>query len=262
MRLLKTIFLVLLASLVLAACDMPRLPSEPADLPQLPGMSDVLRDLGLPDLSQIPNLPAIEDLPNLNVGPNAVAFAGPNERRIGVGETIPGTDIQLVSINEQGAEFLIDGLRANRAIGDSLDYEGPWRGANGVTYSLRLRVYNIGSNSVRAAGVHRLVVENIQPVEQQVNLTGTTVSVPYAASVNTGQTMKGLTFGYAQSTDRGAEITGLPADVFPYRKLGDSIVWEGQLRPDILIEYNLRVLLYNNSNLQVGGIATLQLPTQ
>ncbi|MCB0114733.1 MAG: hypothetical protein R2873_15945 [Caldilineaceae bacterium] len=251
-----------MTALVLGACDMPRLPSEPADLPQLPEMPDVLRDLGLPDISQIPNLPSVNDLPSLNVGPNAIAFAGPSERRIGVGETIPGTDIQLVSVADGSAEFLIDGLRANRALGDSLDYEGAWRGANGVNYSLRLRVYNIGGNSVRAAGVHRLVVENIQPVEQNVNLSGETVSVPYAASVDAGQIMKGLTFGYAQSTERGAEITGLPTDVYPYRKIGDSIQWEGQLRSDIPIEYNLRVLLYNGSNLQVGGVATLQVPSQ
>ncbi len=262
MRILKRFLSIIAAFLILAACDMPRLPSEPADLPQLPDMPNVLRDLGLPDLSQIPNLPELDDLPNLNVGPNAVAFAGPSERRITVGERIPGTDIELVSIGEQGAEFSINGLRANRAIGDSLDYEGGWRGVNGVNYSLRLRLYSIGSDSVRAAGVHRIVVENIQPVEQKVNLSGTTIGVPFVSSVAAGQSIKGLTFGYAQSTERGAEITGLPGDVYPYRKLGDSIQWEGQLRPDILVKYNLRVLLYNDNNLQVGGIATLQLPAQ
>jgi hypothetical protein len=263
MRLIKLLLLSIIAMLSLAACDLPRLPQEPADLPQLPDMSemsDLMRDLGLPDLSQIPNLPEIGELPLLDVGPNAIGFAGPTERAIRVGERIPGTDIELVSINDGSAEFRIDGLRATRSLGDSLDYEGPWPGVNGVDYSLRLRVYNVGSNSVRAAGVHRLVVQTIQPVEQAVNLGTTTLSIPYTAAAANGETIKGLTLGYGGSDDRGARLTGLPADAYPYRKIGDSIQWTGQLRPDLLVEYNLRVLFYNGNTLQVGGVATLQLP--
>jgi hypothetical protein len=254
-------FLVLGLFLVVG-CEMPRLPSEPADLPQLPEMPDLIRDLGLPDLSQIPNLPEVNDLPVLNVGPNAVAFAGPTERRIAVGERIPGTDIELVGISEQGADFRLAGLNSSRSLGDSLDYEGAWPGLSGVTYSLRLRIYTIGSDSVRAAGVHRLVVEEIQPVQQAVQISGTTISIPFAGSVNQGERIKGLTFGYAGSNERGAEISGLPADVYPYRKLGDSLNWSGLLRPDIPVEYSLRVLFYNENALQVGGVATIGLPAQ
>lgn len=260
MRAIKLLLLCLIAALALAACDLPRLPQEPADLPQLPEMPDVLRDLGLPDLSQIPNLPEIGDLPLLNVGPDAIGFAGPTERAINVGERIPGTDIELVSINDGSAEFRIDGLRAARSLGDSLDYEGPWPGVSGVDYSLRLRIYNVSRNTVRAAGVHQLIAQNIQPVEQAVNLTGATLTIPYTASAANGETLKGLTLGYGGADDRGARLTGLPADAYPYRKIGDSIQWTGQLRPDLPVEYNLRVLFYNDSTLQVGGVATLQLP--
>jgi hypothetical protein len=260
MRLIRIAIVWIVVTLALAACDLPRLPQEPADLPQLPGLPDVIRDLGLPDLSQIPNLPEIGDLPLLNVGPNAINFAGPTEQRIGVGERIPGTDIELISTSDGNAEFRIAGLRSTRSLGDSLDYEGPWPGVNGVNYSLRLRIYNVGSNNVRAAGVHRLVVENIQPVEQTVRLTGTTLSIPYTASAADGERIKGLTLGYGGADDRGARLIGLPDDAYPYRKIGDSIQWSGQLRPDLLVEYNLRALFYNNNSLQVGGIATLQLP--
>jgi hypothetical protein len=260
MRLIRIAMLWVLATLALAACDLPRLPQEPADLPQLPGLPDVIRDLGLPDLSQIPNLPEIGDLPLLNVGPDAINFAGPTERRIDVGERIPGTDIELVSTSNGNAEFRIAGLRATRSLGDSLDYEGPWPGASGANYSLRLRIYHVGSNNVRSAGVHRLVVENIQPAEQAGRLTGTTLSIPYTASAANGETIKGLTLGYAGVDDRGARLSGLAGDAYPYRKIGDSIQWSGRLRPDLLVEYNLRVLFYNDNSLQVGGVATLQLP--
>jgi hypothetical protein len=260
MRLIRIATLWMLATLMLAACELPRLPQEPADLPQLPELPSVIRDLGLPDLSQIPNLPDIGDLAQINVGPNAMAFAGPTEQQIGVGERIPGTDIELISTSDGSAEFRIAGLRATRSLGDSLDYEGEWPGVSGVNYSLRLRIYHVGSNNVRAAGVHRLVVDNIQPAEQAVRLTGSTLRIPYTASAADGETIKGMTLSYAGSDDRGAQLRGLPGDAYPYRKIGDSIQWSGRLRPDLLVEYNLRVLFYNSNSLQVGGVATLQLP--
>jgi hypothetical protein len=262
MRFVRVFVTLLFASTLLWGCDLPGLPTERPSLPEIGGLPDVLRDLGLPDLSSVPNLPDIGDLPALSVGPNAVAFAGPTERRINVGERIPGTDIELAAIGAEGAEFRIAGLRSVRSMADSLDYDGAWTGANGVEYNLRLRIYYVGDNNVRAAGVHRLVVQNIQPVEQQVSLQGNTLRVPYTASVSRGETLKGLTFGYRGAADRGAEITGLPPGDFPYRSVGDSIRWQGRLRPDIPIQYDLRVLLFNENTLQVGGIATIQLPGQ
>jgi len=146
--------------LAFVACSSPSLPDIPAEIPgnpQLPNL-DQLRDLGLPDLSNIANLPQISDLPILNVADNAIVFAGPTERRIAVGERIPGTDIVLAAITDEGAEFQIGGLRALRTLGDSLDFDGPWPGIDGVTYNLRMRVYLLSKDSVRAAGVHRLHV--------------------------------------------------------------------------------------------------------
>jgi hypothetical protein len=262
MRTVRLFAILILASTLLWGCELPSLPSERPSLPEIGEIPNVLRDLGLPDLSSVPNLPDIGDLPALSVGPNAVAFAGPTERRIGVGERIPGTDIELARIGADGAEFRIAGLRAMRSMGDSLDYDGAWPGVNGLQYNLRLRVYYVGDNNVRAAGVHRLVVQNIQPVEQQVTLRGNTLRVPYTASISRGETLKGLTYGYRGAADRGAEISGLPAGDFPYRSVGDSIRWQGMLRPDLPIQYDLRVLLFNENSLQVGGIATIQLPGQ
>lgn len=248
--------------LLLAGCSLPGLGDLPVEIPGNPSLPnlDQLRDLGLPDLSAIPNLPQISDLPVLNVGENAMAFAGPMERKIDVGQPIPGTDIVLAAVTPEGAEFQIGGLRALRKVGDSLDFDGNWPRIGGVTYNLRLRVYLLGDSSVRAAGVHRLVVENISPQEQAVNLQGTTLKIPYAASAGQGEILKGNSLRYVGSADRGAEFSGLPAGDFPYRKVGDSLTWRGFLRPDIPIEYNMRVVLYNESSVQVGGIATVQLP--
>ena len=256
---LSIAFLLVLA---LAGCSLPSIPGLPVEIPgnpQLPSL-DQLRDLGLPDLSNIPNLPQLGELPILNVGDNAIVYAGPTERRIAIGERLPGTDIVLTAMTDAGAEFQIGGLRALRALGDSLDFDGNWPGISGVTYNLRMRVYLVGKESVRAAGVHRLLVENIAPQEQAVTPQGTLLKIPYAASANRGERLKGNSLGYVGNAERGAEFSGLPAGDFPYRKVGDSLLWRGFLRPDIPIEYNIRVVFYNDASAQVVGIATLQLP--
>lgn len=257
-----SILFVLLLGLLLAGCTPPSLSDLPIEIPgnpQLPNL-DQLRDLGLPDLSSIPNLPQINDLPILNAGENAIVFARPMEKQIAVGERIPGTDIVLSGIGADGAEFQIGGLRAMRTLGDSLDFDGNWPGIGGVTYNVRLRVYLVGDKSVRAAGVHRLLVENITPQEQAVTPQGNLLKIPYAASANSGERLKGNSLGYVGSQDRGAEFSGLPSGDFPYRKVGDSLQWRGYLRSDLPIEYNMRVVFYNETSVQVAGIATIQLP--
>ncbi len=239
----------------LAGCSLPSIPGNP----QIPNL-DQFPDLGLPDLSNITNLPQLDDLPFLNVADNAIVFAGPAERRIGVGERLPGTDIVLSAITDGGAEFQIGGQRAVRAMGDSLDFDRNWPGINGVGYNLRLRVYLVGSDSVRAAGVHRLHVENLAVQEQSITPQGNVLKIPYTGSANRGELLKGTSLGYVGQGDRGAEFSGLPAGDFPFRKVGDSLQWRGYLRGDIPIEYNMRVAFYNDSSVQVVGIATLQLP--
>lgn len=255
-------FLALCLALLLAGCSLPGISDLPVEIPgnpQLPSL-DQLRDLGLPDLSSIANLPQLADLPALNVADNAIVFAGPTERKIRLGERIPGTDIVLATISADGAEFQIGGMRAVRSLGDSLDFDGNWPGIGGVTYNLRLRVYLVEGDGVRAAGVHRLLVENITPQEQAVSPQGTLLKIPYTGSANAGQTLKGNSLGYVGSGDRGAEMSGLPAGDFPFRKVGDSLLWRGYLRSDIPIEYNIRVVFYNDTSLQAAGIATVQLP--
>ena len=99
-RLLSFTFITLA---LLAACSYPDLPGapklpqppSPRSLPgvdelldQLPGFDlDLLRELGLPDLSEIADLPQLGDLPGLPVPENAIAFAGPTEMRIDVGDS-------------------------------------------------------------------------------------------------------------------------------------------------------------------------------
>ncbi len=272
-RSLRWLWIPLLLSLLLGGCFLPKLPQETPELPDLPELPnlpdippiselpDLLDELGLPDLSGIANLPGLEDLPSLATPEGAIAFAGPTERRIDVGQAIPGTDIQLVAVSEEGAEFQIAGLRSLRTVGDSLDYDGPWPGAQDVTYNLRLRIYRLGTDHVRVAGVHRVEIRGIQPTLGPVSLEGgNQLLLPYSGQAQVGETLKGLTYGYRGLGDRGAELFNLPEGEYPFRKTGDSIVWTGLLRPDIPVRYSLRVAHYTESTLRVVGTVKLRLP--
>jgi hypothetical protein len=256
--------LTLLIALFLAGCSAPELPSLPS-LPALPDelrqLPDLVRELGLPDLSSITDLPGLDALPSFQAPPGAIRFSGPIERRVNVGERIPGTDIMLTAGGQGEATFQIAGLNSVRRVGDSLDFDGDWVGLPGAPYNTRLRLYSIADDHVRIAGVHQLTVPNIQPMEG-TPVSGTfTMRFPYTDSAEVGGgAFDGITQGYAGSTERGAQITGLPQNVYPYLKTGDSLRWIGALRPDIGAEFNLRMLNYGENSARVGGIVTLTLP--
>ncbi len=268
---------LLIALTLLSACfgpdlpgapQMPQLPS-PRNLPgvdelldQLPGFDlDLLGELELPDLSGIADLPQLVELPSLDVDGDAIAFAGPTEMRIEVGEYIRGTDIQLTGIVDGRAQFLFSGLRAERIAGDSLDFDGPWPNIAGVDYLLRLRVYRVTEEYVRAAGVHRLLIEGIQPIHQPaMTIQGAPLKLTYTGSASPGSQFNGTTFGYIGQAEQGAEISGIPSGDFPFRKTGDSLRWQGMLRPDLPSLFELRIVNYAESSVQVAGIVSLQLP--
>ena len=237
--------------------ELDSLPAIPDALRQLPGM---LEELGLPDLSGIANLPDIDDLPILNSEPGSMVFNGPSERRLAVGDRLPGSNIELVAVADGNAEFRIDGLRSIRTTGDSLDFDGPWPGAPDITYNVRLRIYHVGNDSIRAAGVHQLTIPNVMPTPGDVTLGANTFRFPFTTSAGRGESFPGTTYGFVAAGEPGAEISGLPAGDYPYVKMGDSLRWRGSLRPDIPAEYNLRMVTYNESNARIGGIVNLSLP--
>lgn len=273
-RWFMAISLLLFSLLLLAACqgeNRPRLPDiagELPDLSQIPGLPsewgevpDLLSELELPDFSQINiELPELDDLPTLRAEPGTALFRGPYEYNIGLGEQIPGTNIVLVSVAGTEAEFQIDGLRSLRISGDSLQFDGPWPGLGDSTYNLRLRIYRISDNGVRAAGVHQLLIQNVNPVTADINESAEAMRFPVAGSTNTGEMIIGTSFGYGGEADDGAQLTGLPAGDYPYFNIGDSIRWRGVLRPDLPVRYNMRVIYYNANSIEIGGVAHVYLP--
>ena len=46
---------------------------------------------------------------------------------------------------------------------------------------------------------------------------------------------------------------------YAYRKVGDSIVWQGKLKEGVYVVVNVRTFLYTDSFLQVAGTAEVVL---
>lgn len=269
-RLLNKCVVGLLLVTLVAGCSLPALPQSLPELPKVPEwtglpadlgeVQDLLSELGLPDLSSLGDVPGLDALPSLTVPAGAFVLQGPLEIGLSAGDRIPGTDIALVAPGADSARFRIAGMEATRRTADSLDFDGAWPGIDGVDYTLRLRVYRLTDRQVRAAGVQRLVIRNVQPQQAAVTLSGHVMRFPHSVAADTGGTFAGMTLGYRGSQDRGGELSGLAEGEYPFRKVGDSVEWQGRLRADLPVEYRLRMLYYQDSQARLGGVALLSLP--
>lgn len=262
MRMRVSLLALALLMLLPAACNRPQLPT----IPDLPGLTDelsaipeALQDLELPDLSGI-DLPALDSLPQLTAPEGAILFSGPGERRLTAGEALPGTDIVFTGIEAGQPVFTAAGMRSPRAMGDSLTFDGEWPGLPGSRYSLHYRIYLVGNGDVRAAGVHQLLVPSISP---QMGVTaGGSVELHflYTDAVLVREQIHGTTLEYLGRYERGAQFLGWPQSDYPYREVGDSILWQGALRPEVGADFNLRLLAYGLDGARVGGVVTILLP--
>ena len=256
---------VLLAAL-LSGCrpeqlpELPSLPGLPEELRQLP---EVLEKLELPDLSDI-TLPSLDTLPGLQAPADGIVFSGPTERSVNAGESVPGTGIVFTGVEEGTALFQIEGMESPKRVGDSLDFDGAWPTISGSLYSVRYRIYLIGETSVRLAGVQQLMIPGLAPeqavIPEATKEDAAVLRFPFTDGVEVGgDTIHGTTWGYLGRFDRGAHLTGLSESQYPYRDVGDSIVWQGWLREGVAAEYDLRTLAYGAESLRVGGTVTLHI---
>ncbi len=189
-------------------------------------------------------------------GGGRLVYAGPTEVRLRAGETLAPTNIVFVGVTDGRGQFIIDGMRATRQIGDSLDWDG--EPLPGVRLSLRLRVVWYPGQEAQLAGTVRIEIDGAQAVAGDIDEEAPIrYRVPVTYRVARGAAIPGTTVTYNGESDRGAELQGL--NEYPYRKIADSILWEGYLRPDVGLSVNLRVAYFNANSLEVAGVATVVL---
>jgi hypothetical protein len=181
-------------------------------------------------------------------------YAGPVEKSVEIGQYLPGTGIQYLGKTEDGALVSIGGQQATKKVGDSLDWKSDM--VAGVSVDQTLRVVLITEQTLRAAGTARVIVAQPQPSPEPAN-TGAPVhfKLPVGYHVEPGAVIPGTTITYKGQTPDGAELGGVEG--YAYRKLGDSITWEGKLRGGVWIELNVRAMLITDDQLDVLGTADL-----
>ncbi len=264
--------LLLFTALALSACvpsEYPPLPGIPEELRAIP---DALAGMDLPELSGIA-LPGLDALGVLTAPPGGIVFAGPTAPQVAAGARLPGTDITYVgkggtlgevSAENEDAIFTIAGLRSARRVGDSVDFDGAWPGIPGSIYQVRLRIYAFNDNGVWLAGVQQLLLPNIAPERGRAPDGVVTLRFPFVDGVEAdgSDTIHGTTFGYMGKYARGAQLSGPNESEYPYRAVGDSIAWQGTLRPEVGAKYDLRALAYGRESLRVGGTVALVMATE
>ncbi len=190
-----------------------------------------------------------------HLAPGSLLYKGPTELSVKPGQSFPGTGLQYVGVTDKMAEVRIDGQRALKKTGDSLDWSGS--PSAGVQLDLAMRVLLISEQSLHAGGTVSLEIADVNPQAAAVGSTSETkFTVPVTYAVDKGETIAGTLITYeGRDEERGAKLGGIPD--YPYRKTGDSIVWEGKLRDNVSLRLDVRVLLFSESTLRVGGTATI-----
>lgn len=196
-------------------------------------------------------------LRSVGPAPARLTFNLPTALTIERGATLLNTNILYESSTQDGIYLLIDGQRALRRRGDSVR----WRGSPvpGADVELDLRVAWHTEDQVHLAGTAVVTVRDLMPQSGLVDTSSPmTFSGPVAYGIAVATHIPGTTLTYVGETEQGAELGGLYGE-YPYRRIGDSIVWEGRLRDGIYLRQELRTVHFDDRGLRVAGIGTLWL---
>ncbi|MHB0857482.1 MAG: hypothetical protein ACYC5M_07915 [Anaerolineae bacterium] len=184
----------------------------------------------------------------------ALTYTLPTAMTIQVGQELLRTGIRYERMSEEGAYLRIGGQDALKRKGDSVDWKGSPMAGVGVDLGMRVLWYT--EEAVHLAGTATLDVEGANPRPGGATTTSAmSFTGPVAYAVGTGANIPGSTLRYEGVAEEGARLSGV--DGYPYRKVGDSILWEGVLRDQVSLRLELRVVQFDAQGLRVAGVATV-----
>jgi hypothetical protein len=185
---------------------------------------------------------------------SALVYTLPTRITIQAGETLAGADIRYSHMDENGAHVTINGQPALKRRGDSVNWSGEPR--PDVNVDLRLRVVWINEAQIELLGTAKVTVKNAQPRRTDlVTPSPMEYGGPVAYNVSQGSTIPGTLLTYEGETEDGARLGHM--DGYPFRRVGDSIFWEGTLADGVYVRLDLRAVQYSERRLSIGGWATL-----
>jgi hypothetical protein len=179
------------------------------------------------------------------------------------GESVPGTRLHYTDRNADVYNVTIDGLPATKQGGDSFAWQGVLAPGVGAKYDLRISP-SFGNDTLIVGGPVEIIVLNPAPAEV-ATLPATTATGLYfsniaiAVSVPVGELLPGTTLAYQGGTSQGASLSGTAG--YPYRALGDSLIWAGQIRDNVFVRHNLRVVSFNDETIRLVGTAEIWIVT-
>jgi hypothetical protein len=190
---------------------------------------------------------------------NRLPYAGPVEKGIEKGQLLPGTPIQYVGKSADSAQVLIEDKQATKKIGDSMDWRAEVLPAVDVDQTYRVAL--ITEDVLHVAGTARIIVRDPKPQPEPANTAASMhFKLPVGYHVDQETSIPGTTITYVGKTDQGAELGNLEG--YAYRKVGDSILWQGKLREGVWIGLDLRTMLITDTTLDVVGTADLWIEPQ
>jgi hypothetical protein len=173
------------------------------------------------------------------------------------GDHVPGTQLRYLRKNGDAYDVTIDGLAGTKRALDSFNWQGVVAPGVVTRYSLRLTP-SFGDRIV-ATGLVNVSILNPAPVPIQ-STTPVSGTLHYSGIVDrfivpVGGMIPGTTIIYEGQADLGVQLGGTGG--YPYYAQGDSVIWLGRLRDNVIIRYELRVEGYDESNLRLLGTAEL-----
>jgi hypothetical protein len=190
-------------------------------------------------------------------GPLELLYTAPFETGIERGSNLPGTGMRYIGLTDKGAEILIDDQTAFKQKGDSLGWKGSPVG--NVDLDLSLRVLWVTEETIYVGGTAQATVRDPMPEAASIPTEAPMKysNAPVTYRVEKDDYIPGSLVKYLGKAEEGIELSGVEG--YPYRKLGDSIVWWGKLREKAFLQLNVRVIFIAEDFISVAGTANLLL---
>jgi len=189
-------------------------------------------------------------------GPGPLVYEGPYRVDLAVGQALPGTDVRYLGLGARGARVRIGGQEVVRLAGDSIEAEAQPHPTLRVRYALRVYAYD--ERSLHAVGTLRAEIHEVQPREAPLpSQAAARFTAPVTYRVPRGGVIPGTPVVFVGKEEGRARLAGLPG--YPYRSVGDSILWTGQIHPLVHLNATLRVLVIEEGWLAVAGTAEVWL---
>lgn len=182
------------------------------------------------------------------------------------GGFVPGTRLQYLERSGDGFSVSIDGLTAVKRTGDSFIWSGILGPGVFADYNLRLLTV-LPTGNLQVAGPVTLTVLQPLPIER-TDTTSLTAKLQFSNAlinyyVPAGHTIPGTTVTYlglraTDQTDQGGrqgEFSGTTG--YPYLAAGDSLLWQGFLRNNTVVNYSFRTVSVSEDGVRFFGTADI-----